>query len=182
MAKTDWDFVIDGIGSWAIVSEGGSMRLQFIYNKVFALWNGRNDLANSEIIAELRFNNVSTLCRGGFILRSDGTKNNMYLLYIYYDTSDKRRFNLYRVVDNVWTILVDIKVSSIPPASYIPTRFRIDGWQLSCHVYYEAEWHEVFFKDDELQSHSQGYAGMAGFSTYASYRASFDNVEIRERT
>lgn len=182
MAKTDWNFVIDGTGSWAIVSAGGSMRLQLTYQKVYALWNGRNDLANSEIIAEMRFNDAISYCRGGLILRNDGTKNNMYLLYVYYNTSTTRRFNLYRVVDNVWTLITDIIAPSVPPTSYIPTRFRIDGWQLSCHVYYGAEWHEVFFKDDEQQSHSQGYAGMAGLSTYSGQSVNFDNVEIRERT
>jgi len=181
MAKTDWDFIIDGTGSWAVINAGGSMRLQLIYSKVYALWNGRNDLANSEIIAEIRLNDASTNCRGGLVLRSDGTKNNMYILYIYYNTSIKRRFNLYRVVNNVWTLITDI-IISVSPSSYIPTRFRIDDWQLSCHVYYSAAWHEVFVKDDELQSHAQGYAGLTGLSTYASYSINFDNVEIRERT
>lgn len=181
MAKTDWDFIIDGTGSWAVINADGSMKLQFIYSKVYALWNGRNNLANSEVIAELKFNNTDTFCRGGLVLRNDGTKNNMYILCVYYQSSTKRRFYLYRVVSNVWTLIADVKFS-VSPFSYIPTRFRIDGWQLSCHVYHTAAWHEVFVKDDDLQSHSQGYAGVVGLSIVASHSVNFDNVEIRERT
>lgn len=181
MAKTDWDFVIDGTGSWAIVSAGGSMRLQLTFGKVYALWNGRNDLANSEVIAELRINTASSNNRGAFILRSDGSKNNMYILNVFYNTATRRKYYLYRVVNNVWTLLLTQVMDSVPPLSYIPIRFRIDGYQLTCHNYHGAAWHEIFVKEDELQSHAQGFAGIAGLSIVSSYSVNFDNIEIRER-
>jgi hypothetical protein len=172
VAKSDWN--ITGSGGYIITEDGGSKRCQITTDKLL-LWNGRSDLANCEIVYDFRTNSTSTNCRGGAVLRSDGTLNNCYRIHTY----GPRNHYLQKVVNGVVTTLGTVS-SPRDYDIYVKTRFRIDGYQLSIEEYVNGNWTLLGSLDDTSQALSSGSAGIfgAGVGGYVVY---FDNIEIRER-
>jgi len=170
--KTDWN--ITGTGGQAVVDEGGSKRCRLSGAKLM-LWNGRNDLANSEIIASILMGG-DTNTRGGMVLRSDLTAANCYRLRIY----GPRTYYVERIANGAATVLATV-VSTQPYSSYVKTRFRVDGYQLSVEEWISGAWNLVSVIADTDMSWDDGYAGLIGFSATTSYYITFDNVTISER-
>lgn len=171
MGLADWN--ITGSGGQAVIDYGGSMRCQLSGHKLM-LWNGRDNLANSEVIALIRMG-VDTNTRGGLILRSNLSANSCYRLRIY----GKRVYYIQKIVDGVVTTLA--AVGSMQPYNvFTKTRFRVDGYQLSVEEWIDGAWQLVSVAEDTGQSLATGYAGIyaEGVSTYATM---FDDVEIAER-
>ena len=172
MAKVDW--TQSGSGSAAVINNGGSMRLQITNDKLL-LWTARNNLANSQVVADI-YMGADTNTRGGLVLRSDGTINNCYRLLIY----GPRTYYIQKVVAGVATTLLVI-TSTLAWNVYAKTRFTVDGYQLSVEEYINGNWVFVGMVDDLSQARASGYAGLTG-ANVSSYYEMLDNVEIRERT
>jgi len=171
MAKTDW--YITGAGGQAVIEQGGSKRCQLSGSKLM-LWNGRNNLVNSEVIA-LILMGVDTNTRGGLVLRSDLSANNCYRLRIF----GQRTYYVQKVVGGIVTTLSTI--SSLQPYNiFVKTRFRVDGYQLSVEEYISGAWALVTVIIDTEQSILLGYAGLYGESVNTSYSLLFDDVQISE--
>lgn len=173
MAKTDW--YITGAGGQAIVDYGGSKRCQLSGSKMM-LWNGRNNLANSEIIADILMGG-DTNTRGGLILRSDLAGSNCYRLRIF----GARSYYIQKIVSGVVTTLATIN-SSQPYNIFAKTRFRVDGYQLSVEEWISGVWNLMTSIIDTEQSIALGYAGFYGESVSTGYALQFDNIAISERT
>lgn len=172
--KSDW--IIQGSGGQAIIDEGGSKRCRLSGTK-FMLWNGRNNLENSEIIAMILLG-ADTNTRGGLFLRSDNSGyQNCYRLRIY---GGGRTYYIQKVVNGVVTTLVTA-YSTQPYNIYVKTRFRIDGYQLSLEEYIANTWNLIAVIADTEQSLNQGYTGIYGESVNTNYFITFDNLEISER-
>lgn len=175
MAKTDWD--ITGDGGISVINEGGSMRCQLSGTK-HMLWNGRDDLTDSEIIADIRLSNNNTNARGGLLLRSNATVGTFYRCRIY-GANPNRTYYIDRVVNGVSTQLASVS-SSQPYYVYTRTRFRVDGFQLSIEEYLSGAWNLVAMVEDTDSTILSGYAGLTCISLNSSYNIRFDNVEIGE--
>lgn len=171
MAKTDW--YITGAGGQAVIDQGGSKRCQLSGSKLM-LWNGRNNLVNSEVIASILMA-VDTNTRGGLVLRSDLSANNCYRLRIF----GPRTYYVQKVVGGVVTTL-STAYSSQPYNIFVKTRFRIDGYQLSIEEYIAGVWTLVSVIVDTEQSIALGYAGFYGESVNTGYSLLFDDVQISE--
>jgi len=178
MAKSNWD--ISGTGGQSIIDVEGSKRCQITGIKLM-LWNGRNDLINSEVIVSIRpyVNNNSGYQRGGAVLRSDTSGFNYYLLTSYAYTAF-RSYLIYRVVDGVSTLLSTVN-SYHSYTDFVKTRFRIDGYQLSIEEYVDGIWNLKSTVEDTVHTLVSGYSGLKGHSHTVSYSCLFDNVEISER-
>lgn len=172
MAKTDWN--ITGPGGQAIIDQGGSMRCRLSHQKLM-LWNGRDNLANSEVVAELRPGDSYTFSGGGLVLRSSLTAYDCYRLRVV----GPRTCYIQKVVDGLVTTLATV-ASSQPYNIYVKTRFRVDGFQLSVEEWYDGAWHLLMTVLDTSQALAMGYAGLLGDSVNPSYFFLFDNVEIAE--
>jgi len=172
MAKLDWN--ISGAGGQAVVDEGGSKRCRLSGYKLM-LWNARNNLVNSEVVAYVLMA-VDTNTRGGLVLRSDATANSCYRLRVF----GPRTYYIQKVVNGTVTTL-STTVSSQPYNIYVKTRFRIDGYQLSIEEYTGGAWVQVAVIIDTEQSLASGYAGLYGESVNTGYFVTFDNIEISER-
>lgn len=172
MSATDW--YITGAGGEAIVNEGGSKRCRLSGSKQM-LWNGRSNLANSEVIASVLMGG-DTNTRGGLLLRSDPTGNNCYRLRIF----GARTYYIQKVVSGVVTTLVTA-YSTQPYNVYVKTKFRIDGWQLSVEEWIGGMWVQVAVIIDNEQSVATGYAGLYGESISTGYYVTFDDLAISER-
>jgi hypothetical protein len=171
MSTTDW--YITGAGGQGIVNESGSKRCRLSGSKQM-LWNGRDNLVNSEIIA-LVLMGVDTNTRGGLLLRSDLSGNNCYRLRIF----GTRTYYIQKVVNGIVTTLATA-YSTQPYNIYVKTRFRIDGWQLSAEEWIGGEWVQVIVIIDNEQSMTTGYTGVYGESVNTSYYITFDDVAISE--
>jgi hypothetical protein len=171
MSKINWD--ITGTGGQSVIDEGGSKRCQLTAMKQM-LWNGRNNLTNSEIISDVK---LSSSGNGGLSLRSDASGNNCYRVRINYGAP--RVYYVDKVVAGVATVLATV-VSSQSWNIYVKTRFRVDGWQLSVEEWIGSTW--VLLTTIEETSHqiASGYAGLLGLSAVG-YYILFDNVAISER-
>lgn len=172
MALVDWN--ITGSGGQAVIDYAGSMRCQLSGQKLM-LWNGRDNLANSEIVALIRMG-VDTNTRGGLVLRSNLSANSCYRLRIY----GKRVYYLQKIVDGVVTTLAAIG-SAQPYNIFVKTRFRVDGYQLSVEEWVDGAWQLVSVVEDTGQSLATGYAGLYGESANTGYSWMSDDVEIAER-
>ena len=172
MALVDWN--ITGSGGQAVIDYAGSMRCQLSGHKLM-LWNGRDDLANSEIIALIRMG-VDSNTRGGMVLRSNLSAISCYRLRIY----GKRTYYIQKVVDGVVTTLAVVG-SAQPYNVFAKTRFRVDGYQLSVEDWVDGAWQLVLVVEDTGQSLATGYAGVYGESATTGYYLIFDDVEIAER-
>lgn len=175
MVKTDW--IIDGPGGAAVVDFQGSMRLQIEKTK-YLLWKGRSDLANSEVIAEVRLQNTHHYCRCAMILRSDLSHNNYYRLRIYGATG--RLYYVDKIVSGI-TTQIGYVYSSTSYSQFTKTRFRIDDWQISVEEYVSGAWVPKITIEETSHALAQGYAGIGGLSQTTGYHPYFDNVEIAER-
>lgn len=173
MAKLDW--LITGDGGISIIDETGSKRSMLSGSKQL-LWKDRNNLSDSEVIANIKFKVGSTNERGGLLLRSNSSIQRCYRLLIY----GNRRYYIQRVVDGVVTTLGQAN-SSQPSNIFIKTRFRVDGYQLSVEEYIGEEWVLAAMAQDTNQSLLEGYAGLFGLSVNSSYSILFDNVSIGEK-
>ena len=171
MAKADW--TITGSGGVGVVDYGGSMRCQLTTSKLM-LWNGRNNLTDSEIIAEIRMGNNSNT-RGGLILRSNELASDCYRLRIY----GARIYYIDKIVSGILTSLSSVS-SAQPWNIFVKTRFRVDGHQLSVEEYTGGQWNLIDVVEDTEKSHASGYAGLVGISV-TGYSLMFDNVEISEK-
>lgn len=171
MAKINWD--ITGTGGQAVIDEGGSKRCQLVGQKQM-LWNGRNNLANSEIISDVKLGSSGI---GGLTIRSDASGLNCYRVRIAYGTT--RVYYVEKVVAGVATSLAAI-ASTQSYNIYVKTRFRIDGWQLSLEEWTGSAWLVVITVEETSHQFSSGYAGLLGQSS-SIYVALFDNVSISER-
>lgn len=172
MALTDW--YITGAGGQAIVNEGGSKRCRLSGLKQM-LWNGRNNLVNSEIIASILMG-VDTNTRGGLLLRCDLTGNNCYRLRIF----GARSYYIQKIVSGVVTTLATA-YSTQAYSTYVKTRFRVEGWQLSIEEWISGAWVQVAVILDNEQSVATGYTGLYGESINTSYYITFDDAAISER-
>jgi len=171
--KIDWN--ITQLGGQAVVDEGGSKRCRLSGSKLM-LWNGRNNLINSEIIASILLGS-DTNTRGGLVLRSDSNSNNCYRLRIY---GGGRSYYIQKIVNGIVTTLATA-YSTQPYNAYVKTRFRVDGYQLSVEEYLSGVWTLIAVIADNEQSIASGYSGLYGESINTNYFITFDNIEISER-
>lgn len=167
--RADWN--ITGSGECAILSESGSMRCR-LTNAVLMLWNGNNNLANSEIVADLKLTANSSSPIGCFILRSDENGSNCYRMR----QNGVRTVSIERVVNGVATVLGST-TSTQQGTTWVRTRFRVDQFQLSVEEYLSGSWVLLLFVTDTQQSRSAGYSGISSLST-SGFGAWFDNISI----
>jgi len=172
MGLSNWNISLSG--GQAIVDESGSKRCRLSGSKLM-LWNGRNDLINSEIVSSILMD-VSTNNRGGLVLRSDASFNNCYRLRIF----GPRTYYIQKIVAGVVTTLATA-YSTQPYNAYVKTRFRVDGYQLSVEEYFAGAWVLVSVIMDNEQSILAGYSGIYSENANTAYFITFDNVEIMER-
>lgn len=172
MALADWN--ITGPGAVAVIDYAGSMRCQLTHIKLM-LWNGRDNLANSEVVAEIR-TGIDTNTRGGLVLRSNLSAYSCYRLRIF----GKRTYYIQKVVDGVVTTLATVG-STLPYHVFAKTRFRVDGYQLSVEEWIDGAWQLLSAVTDTGQSLATGYAGIYTEMAIVTYAIIFDNVEIAER-
>lgn len=172
MGLSDWNITLPG--GQAIVDEGGSKRCRLSGSKLM-LWNGRNNLINSEIVASILMGDNGNY-RGGLVLRSDINGNNCYRLRVY----GARTYYIQKVVAGVVTTL-STAYSTQPYNTYVKTRFRVDGYQLSVEDCIGGVWTLVSVIVDNEQSIISGYSGLYGENANTSYFVTFDNIEISER-
>lgn len=172
MPKTNW--YITGPGGQGVVEFGGSKRCQLSGSKLM-LWNGRSNLANSELVAEI-YTGSSSNSRAGLVLRSDLTSSNAYMLRIF----GTRTYYLSKIVAGLVTTLATV-ASGQPWNTFVKTRFRVDGYQLSVEEWIGGVWQLVSVVLDTELSLAMGYAGIYGESVNTSYSMMFDNVEVSER-
>lgn len=173
MGKLDWD--ISGPDYYLIKKIEDSWRC-VIYGKMLFLWNGRNDLRDSQIILERKHSASRRESAGGMVLRANASGDTAYRFRMCGD----RRCYIEKVVNGVVTTL-NYEETEQPWDEYVKYRFRVDGFQLSVHEWVSGEWQLLMFVDDLTQAITQGYAGFFGDNDNTSYRMYFDNVEIRER-
>ena len=173
MGLSNWN--ITQAGGQSIIDEGGSKRCRLSGSKLM-LWNGRNNLANSEIVASILMAG-DTNTRGGLVLRSDVTGQNCYRLRIY----GGRTYYVQKVANGGIVTTLATAYSSQPYNVYVKTRFRVDGYQLSVEEYINNVWILVTVIADNEQSIASGYSGLYGENINTSYFITFDNIEINER-
>jgi len=176
--KSDW--ILSGSGGQSVIDIGGSKRLQLSGSKQM-LWNGRDNLANSEVIALIKpyTNENGGRQRGGMLLRCDSSILNYYQV-ICYAYTNYRTYYIYRVINGVATLLSQV-TSYQAYNIYQKTRFRIDGWQLSIDEYSSGQWNLITTIEDTDHSITSGYAGLIGANYNGSYSFLFDDVQIGER-
>lgn len=174
MGKADW--TISGDGGLSVVEEGGSMRCQLTGSKLM-LWNARSNLQDSEVVADVRLQTYSSnVSKGGAVLRSDPSGQNCYLFRTY----GHRTWEIRKIVAGV-EVLLGSANSLQPYSSYVKTRCRVDGFQLSIEEFLSGQWDLLLMAEDTDHTFLAGYAGLVGLSTGAYYML-FDNVEISELT
>ena len=175
MSKSEWD--ISGIGGISIIDESGSKRCRLSHSKLM-LWNGCSTCTNYEVVADIKIAN-STNYRGGLVLRSNAAGTTMYRLRMY-GASTYRTYYIDKLVNGVNTILGQVN-SSHPYNTYVKTRFRIDGFQLSIEEYIDGAWELITIVEDTSQAIVSGYCGLHGCSLNSGYYITFDNIEINEK-
>lgn len=175
MSKSDWD--ITGTGGMSIIDEGGSKRCRLSASKLM-LWNGCSTCTNYEVVADINIFN-STNFRGGLVLRCNAAGSTMYRLRIY-GASTYRIYYIDKLVNGVNTVLGQVN-SSHPYNTYVKTRFRIDGFQLSVEEWVNGAWELITMVEDTSQAIGSGYCGLHGCSANSSYYISFDNIEINKK-
>jgi hypothetical protein len=173
MAKSNWD--ISGSGGLGTVEDAGSKRLQLHATKL-VLYNGKINFLNSEIIVEIKLGFASTNCNGGVIFRSDATSNNGY--YIGVRGGTVRSYIVYRIVSGTYT-QISIVDSTQSWNTYLKTRFRIDGSQISAEEYISGVWVLILAIDDTFITNT-GYTGLKNIGVAGCW-INFDNVEIGEK-
>jgi len=175
MSRVDWD--ISGTGGISIIDESGSKRCRLSASKLM-LWNGCSTCADYEVVADINIWN-STNYRGGLVLRANAAGTTMYRLRIY-GATNYRTYYIDKLVNGVNTILG--QVNSIHPYNtYVKTRFRVDGFQLSVEEYVNGAWELITMVEDTSQAIVSGYCGLHGMSATSSYYITFDNIEINKK-
>ena len=177
MAKSNW--IISGSGGQAVIDVDGSKRCQLSGTKQM-LWNGRDDLINSEVIVTLKPDiSQNGYQKGGVLLRCDSSILNYYRISaVCYP--NYRTYYIYRVINGVSTVLTTV-ISYQAYNIYVKTRIRIDDWQISIEEYIGGSWNLITTVEDTDHSLTSGYAGLQGHSYNSSYSMLFDDVEILER-
>ena len=178
MAKINWD--ISGEGGQAIIEEAGSKRCQ-LSGKKLMLWNGKSDLVNCELITDIRLFGTAGYCRGGVMLRSDGSELNGYACTRVYKSGANSEYLIYKVVGGVWTQIAQAD-SNFGWTEWARTRIRIDGWQISVDEWFGGDWFQAVLIEETIHQHASGYIGLIGTSTNIVGSILFDNVEISERS
>lgn len=176
MARSDWN--VFGPGGLAVIDETGSKRCQLTGDKTM-LWNGRSNLINAEIIGDIKFYTSSSNA-GALLLRSNATTDTCYRDLVYSAVSTRTHY-IQKIVNGVVTQLGSV-ISIQNPVTYVTTRFRVDGYQLSVDEFINGVWVNILVIDDTSQAVQIGYVGIAGKSPAATYWVNFDNVEVREKT
>ena len=175
MSKSDWD--ITGTGGISIIEEGGSKRCRLSYNKLM-LWNGNDACTDYEVVADISIHN-NTNYRGGLVLRCNAAGSNMYRLRIY-GANGYRTYYIDKLVNSVNTVLGEV-TSTHPSSSYVKTRFRVDGFQLSVEEYIDGAWELIAMIEDTSKAIISGYCGLHSLSINSSYYITFDNIEINKK-
>jgi len=173
--KSDWD--ITGIGGISIIDESGSKRCRLSHHKLM-LWNGNDACIDYEVVADINILN-STNYRGGLVLRCNAAGSTMYRLRML-GAATYRTYYIDKLVNGVNTVLG--QVNSIHPyGTYVKTRFRVDGFQLSVEEYINGAWELITMIEDTSQAIVSGYCGLHGCSVNSSYYITFDNIEINKK-
>ena len=176
MSKSDWQ--ITGTGGIAVIEEGGSKRCRLSANKLM-LWKGCITCEDYEVIADINILN-NTNYRGGLVLRSNDAGATMYRLRIYGRDTTSRIYYIDKVVDGVNNLLGQI-ISNHPYNTFVKTRFRVDGFQLSVEEWINGDWKLLAMAEDTSKSIVSGYCGLAGYSVNSNYYITFDNIEINKK-
>lgn len=177
MAKINWD--ISGTGGQAVIIESSSKRCELSGNKL-CLYNGASSLANCQLIADIKLYGTAGYNGGGIILRSDGTRNNGYAFVRRYyggDHGSGTACNIYKIVNGVWTQIA-IAYTTFSWVTWIRTRVRIDGWQISVDEWIEGAWSQLMLVDETSHQHASGFIGLIGTSTNVVGSILYDNVDI----
>jgi hypothetical protein len=174
--KIDW--LITGSGGQAVVDEGGSKRCQLTASKLM-LWTTRNNLINADIVGLIKLVQVSGNIYSGFVLRCDNTCNNAYYCRITC-TSSYKVYQLYRIVNGVYTLLATVN-SADSPSVYTKVRFRVDGNQISIEEYNAGtgNYNLIQLVTDTYITVG-GYAGLKSDSV-SGYSMLYDDIIISER-
>lgn len=175
MSKSDWD--ITGIGGISIIDESGSKRCRLSHLKLM-LWNGCSTCTDYEVSADINIGS-STNYAGGLVLRSNVSGATMYRLRVY-GAANYRTYYIDKIVSGVNTILGQV-TSSHPHFTFVKTRFRVDGFQLSVEEWIDGAWELITMVEDTSQAIVSGYCGLIGMSTTSSYFITFDNIEINKK-
>jgi len=176
MSKSDWD--ITGVGGIVIIDTGGSRRCRLSHIKLM-LWNGNFNLTDCEIVTDVNVGSDSNY-RGALLLRCNADCTTAYRLRIYGYNTTNRTYYIDKIVNGVNTILGTIR-SNQPSSAYVKTRFKVDGFQLSCEEWVDGAWKLIIMAEDTSQSIQSGYCGLQGLSVNSSYYITFDNIEINKK-
>ena len=176
MSKSDWE--ITGTGGISIIEEGGSKRCRLAASKLM-LWKGCSNCIDYEVIADINILNTTNY-RGGLVLRSNDAGSTMYRLRIYGRNTTSRIYYIDKLVDGVNTVLGTV-ISNQPYGTFVKTRFRIDGFQLSVEEWINGAWELITMIEDTSQAIVSGYCGLHGCSVNSSYYITFDNLEINKK-
>ncbi|MCK4328491.1 hypothetical protein KAX02_01485, partial [candidate division WOR-3 bacterium] len=175
-SKVDWQ--ITGTGGISIIEEGGSKRCRLSASKLM-LWKGCITCEDYEVAADINILHT-TNSRGGLVLRSNDAGSTMYRLRVYGKNTTQRTYYIDKIVDGVNTVLGEV-ISNHPYGTFVKTRFRIDGFQLSVEEWLNGAWELVTMVEDTSKAIVSGYCGLAGYSANSSYYITFDNIEINKK-
>ena len=175
MGKTDWN--ITGDGGISVIEEGGSKRCRLSANKLM-LWNENSTCTDFEVVADIKLG-ANTNYRGGITLRSDESGSSMYRLRIH-GASIYRTYYIDKLVNGVNTILGQVN-SYHPYNTYVRTKFKVDGFQLSVEEWIDGAWVLALVIEDTSQAILSGYCGIFGTSVNSSYYITFDNIEMNKK-
>jgi len=173
MAKSNWN--ISGTGGQGVIIETGSKRCELSGQKLM-LWNGNSSLENCELIADIKLYATAGYNQGGIILRSDGTQNNGYRFRRMY----ANHCYLEKIVNGVVTQLSYV-TTSFGWTTWVRTRVRIDGWQISVDEWVEGAWSQLMLVEETTHQHVSGYIGLIGTNTNTIGSILYDNVDISEK-
>ena len=178
MAKNNWD--ISGDGGQSVVIESGSKRCE-LDGKKLMLYNGASSLADCELTTDIKLYGTAGYCQGGVILRADAEGNNGYVFErSYVGTGGGKSYLIWKIVNGVWTQLSYI-LTDFTWATWVRTRVRIDGWQISVDEWVSGEWSQIMLLEETSHQHTSGYIGLIGTSTNAIGSILYDNVDIGEK-
>ena len=176
MSKSDW--LITGTGGISVIEEGGSKRCRLSASKLM-LWNGCSTCTDYEVTADINILS-NTNSAGGVVIRSDGAGSTTYRLRVYGKSATSRTYYIDKVVSGVNTVLGQV-ISYHPYNTFVKTRFRVDGFQLSVEEWINGAWELITMVEDTSKAILSGYCGLAGYSINSGYHITFDNVEINKK-
>lgn len=180
MSKSNWD--ISGDGGQAVIIESGSKRCELSGYKL-CLYNGSSSLTNCQLIADIKLYGTNGYNQGGIILRSDGTRNNGYVFHRDYVGSghgNGTRCRIFKAVNGVWTQIA-ITYTSFTYYTWVRTRVRVDGWQISVDEWIDGAWSQLILVDETSHQFTSGFIGLIGNSSNVVGSILYDNVDIGEK-